>query len=166
MVPEERSDGAFEPRADLRQPSTAVAPVLAKFVDVHEVEEAHHATVAAPSFAVVIARAPAGVVLVFNRYRKVWELPGGLIDAGETARTAAARELLEEAGCVAAGLEWLGLVSVNDGVTHYGAIYRGNVDAVPAGVENDEIGGIAFWQHGSYPQPLGESDRALLQRFG
>ncbi|MEO8062638.1 MAG: NUDIX domain-containing protein [Pseudomonadota bacterium] len=140
--------------------------VLAKFLDVHYVEEAHHGKIASPSFAVVIARAPAGVVLVFNRYRKVWELPGGLIDAGETARMAAARELNEEAGCVATGLEWLCLVSVNDGSTHFGAVYRGAVHAVPAGFENEEIGGIACWQPDSHPQPLGETDRALLQRFG
>ena len=40
--------------------------------------------IAVPTFAVVIARSADGVVLVFNRYRKVWELPGGLIDAGES----------------------------------------------------------------------------------
>jgi 8-oxo-dGTP diphosphatase len=139
---------------------------LAKFLEMHEVAEADHANVARPSFAVVIARAPAGVVLVFNRYRKVWELPGGLIDAGETARMAAARELTEEAGCVATALEWLGLVSVYDGAIHHGAVYRGGVNAVPATFESEEIGGIAYWQPGSHPQPLGDTDRALLQRFG
>jgi 8-oxo-dGTP diphosphatase len=142
------------------------APVLARFLDVHDVAEAHHENIATPTFAVVIARAADGVVLVFNRYRQVCELPGGLIDAGETPRAAAARELAEEAGCAATGLAWLGLVSVSDGATHFGAVYRGDVDAVPASVENDEIGGIAFWRPGSHPQPLGETDRALLQRFG
>ena len=44
------------------------------------------ATLATPTFAVVLARSRDGVVLVFNRYRKVWELPGGLIDPGESAR--------------------------------------------------------------------------------
>ena len=37
----------------------------------------------------VIAHSRDGVVLVFNRYRHVWELPGGLIDAGESPREAA-----------------------------------------------------------------------------
>ena len=128
--------------------------------------EEHHAAIAVASFAVVVARAPAGVVLVFNRYRKVWELPGGLIDPGETPRAAAERELVEEAGCVAANLEWLGLVSVDDGATHHGGVYRGDVDAVPARFETDEIGGLSFWRPGAHPQPLGDTDRALLQRFG
>jgi hypothetical protein len=35
---------------------------------------------------VVLARSPTGVVLVFNRYRKVWELPGGLVDAAIRTR--------------------------------------------------------------------------------
>lgn len=139
---------------------------LAKFVDLHEVEEAHHAVIAVPSFAVVVARATAGVVLVLNRYRKVWELPGGLIDPGETPRAAAERELAEEAGCVVTNVEWLGLVSVNDGSTHHGAVYRGDVGTVPPRFETEEIGGIAFWQPGSHPHPLGDTDRALLQRFG
>jgi hypothetical protein len=40
------------------------------------------------------------------------------------------------------------------------------VAAVPATFESEETGGIAYWQPGSHPQPLGETDRALLQRFG
>jgi 8-oxo-dGTP diphosphatase len=196
LVPEERVADALELLAEFRRPPAvaapprsiarmifeslffawfvpgsrlgreARAPILAKFLDVDEVAEAQHEGIAIPSFAVVIARCPAGVVLVFNRYRKVWELPGGLIDAGETARGAAARELMEEAGCATTQLAWLGLVSVNDGVVHHGAVYRGDVDAVPAGLESDEIDGIAFWRAGSPLQPLGETDRALLQRFG
>jgi 8-oxo-dGTP diphosphatase len=144
------------------------APVLARFLELNEVEEAGHETIASPSFAVVLAHAPAGVVLVFNRYRKVWELPGGLIDAGETPRVAAARELAEESGCVAPAdaLEWLGLVSVEDESTHHGAVFRARVNAVPESFESEETGGVAFWQAGAHPQPLGETDRALLARFG
>jgi 8-oxo-dGTP diphosphatase len=141
-------------------------PPLAQFSKFHEVSEAGCAQVAVPVFAVVIARSPGGVVLVFNRYRKVWELPGGYIDAGENSRGAAQRELFEEAACRARDLQWLGLVEVNDGAAHFGAVYRGHVDAVPAEVRNDEIGGIAFWKDGRGPQPLGATDEALLHRFG
>jgi len=139
---------------------------LANFLDVHEISEADRAQIAEPSFAVVIARSRSGVVLVFNNYRRVWELPGGLIDGGETPRAAAARELAEEAGCVAVDLTWLGLVSVNDGATHFGAVYRCHADPVPADFHSVETGGVDFWRVGKHPLPLGESDRALLRRFG
>lgn len=139
---------------------------LAQFTGFHEVSEADCQRVAVPEFAVVIGRSAAGVVLVFNLYRNVWELPGGLIDAGETPREAASRELFEEARCSAHDLHWLGLVEVNDGSAHFGAVYRGTVDAVPADVRNEEIGGIGFWNGRDSPQPLGATDRALLHRFG
>ena len=65
--------------------------LLARFVTLHEVPESECAAVGEPTFAVVLARSANGVVLVFNRYRKVWELPGGLIDPSESARDSAAR---------------------------------------------------------------------------
>lgn len=37
-------------------------------------------------------------LLVFNRFRQAWELPGGMLDSGESARDAALRELAEESG--------------------------------------------------------------------
>ena len=71
----------------------------------------------------VVARAAAGIVLVFNRYRSVWELPGGLIDPGESHRQSAQRELAEEAGCEADTLDWLGIIEVDDGRGHFGAVF-------------------------------------------
>ncbi|MFT5195396.1 MAG: 8-oxo-dGTP diphosphatase [Cellvibrionaceae bacterium] len=39
-------------------------------------------------------------LLVFNNWRKYWEIPGGSIDPGESALEAAHRELFEESGQV------------------------------------------------------------------
>ncbi|MFI7316991.1 NUDIX domain-containing protein [Streptomyces venezuelae] len=38
------------------------------------------------------------VLMVFDRFRQSWELPGGMIEPGETPRQAAVRELMEETG--------------------------------------------------------------------
>ena len=139
---------------------------LARFVALHEVAETGCGAVAQPKFAVLIARSANGVVLVFNRYRKVWELPGGFIDADESVRGCAVRELAEEAGCAARNLEWLGLVEVDDGAAHFGAVFACDVDDVPASFANDEIEAIVTCQRDSRPRPLGDCDAALLNRFG
>jgi 8-oxo-dGTP diphosphatase len=138
---------------------------LARFIALHEVAEADCGTVGAAKFAVVIARSANGVVLVFNRYRKVWELPGGFIDAGESARVCAARELAEEAGCTARNLEWLGLVQVDDGAAHFGGVFACEVDDLPTSFANDEIEAVAACRRDSRPRPLGDCDAALLNRF-
>ncbi len=132
----------------------------------HDVAERTHLAGVPLFFAVVIAHARDGVVLVFNRFRKVWELPGGLIDAGDSPRDTARRELFEEAGCEAIELQWLGIVTVDDGRSHPGAVYRCRVDSVPETMHNFEIEGLSRWQPASVPNPLGDSDRALLERFG
>src|SRR3954469_16320862 len=49
--------------------------------------------------ALVVARHGANKnLLVFNRYRQCWELAGGMIDADETPRACAIRELRKESG--------------------------------------------------------------------
>lgn len=139
---------------------------LVRFVTLHSLPEEGMAAMGRPRFAVMIGRAAGGVVLVFNRFRRVWELPGGLIDPGDTPRECAVRELREEAGCEAAEVAWLGLVEVEDGRRHLGAVYACRIDEVPSRFESDETTAITLWQPGRPPAPLGESDSVLLSRFG
>lgn len=139
---------------------------LAKFVAFHEVPEQGGPGLPVPRFAVMIARARDGVVLVLSCYRKVWELPGGLIDPGETARQAAERELVEEAACQASQSSWLGIVEVNDGTTHFGAVFQCEVDAVPPQFANWETAALGRWRRDTAPTPMGHSDTALLEKFG
>ncbi|MEU6256229.1 NUDIX hydrolase [Streptomyces sp. NPDC047043] len=40
------------------------------------------------------------VAVVYDRFRGQWELPGGMLEAGESPRQAAVRELAEESGQV------------------------------------------------------------------
>lgn len=59
--------------------------------------------------ALLVIRHDDKFLLMFNKWKKYWELPGGIIDEGETARECAVRELLEETNqyFIALGEEWV-----------------------------------------------------------
>ena len=136
-----------------------------RFVAFHDIPESQASQALTPTFALALARGPSGIVLVFNRFRQVWELPGGMIDPGESALAAARRELAEEAHCEAEALRWLGVVEVEDMVRRCGAIFGCTVASVPAQVSNSEMTGITTWTPSSAVQPLGPTDRVLLERL-
>ena len=88
----------------------------------------------------VVPVTPAGDVVLVRQYRhgsrtRTLEIPGGMVDAGETPAEAAARECLEETGYGGGRIEPLGVVNPNpalfgnrchtflaDGVERVGAI--------------------------------------------
>lgn len=89
------------------------------------------------------------VVVVHDRFRKGWELPGGTIEPGETPRQAAVRELFEESGQEPDGpLRFVGHARFLLGSTRraeYGALFTGDALGRCRFESNDEIGMVRWW---------------------
>lgn len=105
-------------------------------------------------------------LLVFNRFRSAWELPGGMIDRGETAREAAVRELVEESGQPAEALGFAGTADVwyapAERREHL-ALYTGAITERAAFVPNDEMTGSLWWTPGAPLPDLQPIDAALVR---
>ena len=121
-------------------------------------------------FAVMIAKYRESFFLVYNRCRACWEIPGGLIDPGETAREAAIRELFEETGQRAARERLLGRLEVSGETETVGALYGCAVAESRPFTPNEEIAELALWQGQqtigvTYPGQLSDLDRRLLALY-
>jgi len=98
------------------------------------------------SLVVVIFRRE--VLLVFDRWREQWELPGGMREAGENALQAAARELGEETGIRTADLDLVAVAEFDvrrPDRREYAAIYRAALSEPPTLIVNDEVSDFLWW---------------------
>ncbi|GLX94762.1 NUDIX hydrolase [Herbidospora sp. NBRC 101105] len=97
----------------------------------------------------VVIRCGDHLLLVFDRYRRQWELPGGGIDPGEGPHEAAVRELHEESGLRLPDLHLAGYARfwlTRPPRTEYAAVYTAEVPARHDDfTPNEEIGGIQWW---------------------
>lgn len=91
----------------------------------------------------------ARVLMVFDRFRQQWELPGGSIEPGETPRQAALRELLEETGQRPEQLlTFVGYPRFALGPAHrteYAALFTCHTTTPRAFEPNDEIATSCWW---------------------
>jgi 8-oxo-dGTP diphosphatase len=95
------------------------------------------------------------LLLVFDRFRGQWELPGGRIDPGETPLQAAVRELHEESGLHLPTLTLAGYARfrlVRPPRDEYAAIFTAHVSARHDGfTPNQEISAICWWDTAGDP---------------
>lgn len=106
-------------------------------------------------------------LLVFDRWKQEWELPGGVIDDGETPRQAAARELWEETGQEPDGLEFAGEVTFRlqpDGRLERAAVFEAHINAPGTFEPNDEIKKVCWWQPDSEVPEMEGLDTALVRQ--
>jgi 8-oxo-dGTP diphosphatase len=88
-------------------------------------------------------------LMVRNAFRGSWELPGGMIERGESPRQAAVRELLEEASQVAQDVSLAGVATFRLGDEQrleYGAVFSGHCSRLKPFLVNDEVSEIVWWE--------------------
>ncbi|MGH3696396.1 MAG: NUDIX hydrolase [Pseudonocardiaceae bacterium] len=94
------------------------------------------------------------VLTVFDRWRRQWELPGGMLERGESARQAAVRELSEETGIPATDLDFAAVAEFalrRPTRREYAAIYQTALEDEPQLVVNDEVSDFHWWDPGTPP---------------
>ncbi len=77
-------------------------------VSIEQLEEAVRETPCPLALVVLVNQSHGEVLFGLNTWRREYELPGGIIEEGESPRDAAARELQEETGIAAASLTLVG----------------------------------------------------------
>lgn len=109
-------------------------------------------------------------LFMLNKWRKSWELPGGVIEEGESARECVIRELFEETNQTARHVVFMGLMKfdLQPGFhgpkrMEYGALFSGRLVDIVDFVENNEAEKMILWDGISDIGLIAEIDKKLIE---
>lgn len=133
----------------------ATGPRRMALLAFHRLPEGHEFDDAPVAYVLVVLRHEGRPLMVYVRHRALWELPGGGIEAGETPRAAAVRELWEETGQRVGedALRFAGYAKTVLGADQrmlYGAVFTADSQGPLPFEENDEISAV-HWRDGDEP---------------
>lgn len=107
--------------------------------------EVTHKPDSMPTTAFVIVESEKGYMLLYNKYRHLRELTGGMLEQGESPKECAIRECREESNQNISNLKFVGLAKY---VNMNAAIYYSFLNKEEPFVENDEIKELHWWKIG------------------
>ncbi|MEC0243644.1 NUDIX domain-containing protein [Paenibacillus dokdonensis] len=117
--------------------------------------------------AFVVAKSKDGFLLLYNNWKNNWELAGGMIEAGETLRECAIREMLEETNQIPERIEFKGLMkfTLKNGRVEYGGLFSADIELERPFLNNDEATKIIFWDGTEDIGYIDEIDKELLKYY-
>ena len=121
----------------------------------------------------VIVKCAEGFMLLKNKYRNVWELPGGCIEPNETPKECAVRECLEESGYAISNPRFAGMIKFfllpdffrAESRIEYATLYCADVQQTIAFQENEEISALCWHNIGDQMEDANPMDVKLLEYF-
>lgn len=142
--------------------------VFLEFLETTELDINNHIRNVPLTHSLVIGKHEGKYLLMYNKWRQYWELPGGIIDEYETPRECAARELFEETNQSIKQLTFKGLMKFQlkpDDRLEYGALFSGEISDAKPFKENEEAERIVFWDQQSDIGYITEIDERLLDFY-
>lgn len=132
---------------------------LLSYHDARQLPEDARFEDAPTAYVLVVLRYEGRVLMVWERDRECWELPGGGIEPGESPRAAAVRELWEETGQRVAPEELRFAAHTRTAVGAAGGVLCGAVFTAETSdprefTANDEVSAV-HWRAGTEPLPGG-----------
>lgn len=129
----------------------------------YEIDEIHDDLI---KFVILIAQYNDQFIVIRNKKRGGWEIPGGNRELGETLLFAATRELYEETGAIQFDLEPFGITTLNGnhGMVFFAEVHHMTdlpdyeieeikfVDHLPEGLNFGEMFNTAFTKWNEYSQ--------------
>ncbi len=96
-------------------------------------------------FSVIFAHHNNNVILVYDRSRALWELPGGRLEMNETPEECAKRELLEESGVKGEDFQIVGaLLLEKNKKSTIGILYCCKIQKLSSTIRSNEIAKVTY----------------------
>ncbi len=119
------------------------------------------------SHSLVIIKNDKGFLLVWDKWKQSWELPGGSREGNESPLMCAVREVYEETNQDIVLIKLNGIMKFifPDEKVSYGCLYSAKISSLREFNENSEIGKIILWDKDEEIGLIDDIDRKLLDYY-